>query len=232
MLRMDHVEQLQAADLGRAVAERVAPGAIRVQEAAVGGDRLDQVGRSLEQIPITLLGLLERALHAGALAVGRTQLLDAAAQLHQVHGLARERAQHFALLGGQLARHAVDHAHRAERVPVRGQERCPRIEAHVRRADHQSARREARVFRRVLDHQHVVRPDRVAAERARARRRGHVPADARLRPLLVDVDQAHQRDRRAADVRSDPREVVEALLGSSAEDLVALERGKPGAFVD
>src|SRR5205823_4241779 len=64
----------------------------------------------------------------------------------------------------------------------------------------------------VVDDQHLVQRDRVAAEGERARRFAAVEPDARLEPLAFAVDQRHQRDRRVEGGRSEPGEAVEAVF--------------------
>ena len=58
-----------------------------------------------------------------------------------------------------------------------------------------------------------------------------VTPDARLEPLAVDVDQADERDRRAADLRSEHRQIVERLFGIGIEDPVSPQRGETTRFV-
>ncbi len=58
------------------------------------------------------------------------------------------------------------------------------------------------------------------AERDPPRRLGRVEADPGLEPLSLGVDQADQRDRRAAERRGDARQVVERGLGLGVEDVV------------
>ena len=84
---------------------------------------------------------------------------------------------------------------------------------------------------RVRDDEDVAVLDRVRAERDGACGFGHRDADPRLEPLPVGVDQRDERHRRAADVRGEHREVVEAALRLGIEDLIPVQRREPRALV-
>jgi hypothetical protein len=97
--------------------------------------------------------------------------------------------QRLALLGIELARRAVDHAQRAERVAAAGGQGHAGVEAHMRVAEHERVVAEALVGGRVVDLERIGLQDGVGAERVFARRFGIVDADAGLEPLAIAVDQ-------------------------------------------
>ena len=80
----------------------------------------------------------------------------------------------------------------------------------------------------LVDLQQRVVPDRVVAERDLARRLAHAgEADIGLEPLPLLVDQAQQRDRGAACVRSRRGQRVEQGLGRAVEHHQLAQPGKP-----
>ena len=86
---------------------------------------------------------------------------------------------------------------------------------------------EAIVARRVGHEEEIAgRGDRVGAEGDVAARLGHRHPHLRLEPLAVAIDQRHQRDRRAADLRRDGDEIVVDLLRRTVEDRQRFERGE------
>ena len=90
---------------------------------------------------------------------------------------------------------------------------------------------ESLVFQGVRDDQQAGLEDRVSAERHVSRDFRHVPADPRLEPLPVQVNEANQGDRSSADVSSKTGEIVESLFRRRVEDRIAPEVFEPGNFV-
>ena len=192
-----------------------------LQEAQLGVGRPEHRGHLVDQdaqagllLPDDLVGLLALEQEPAA----KLQLRD-----HQ----ARERAQRLGLLGSQAARLPVQHADRPDPVPVRGHERRAGVEADPRISRHERVGGEAGVRGGVRNDEDVPAEDRVRAERHFARRLGARGADPRLEPLPLGVDQGHRRHGRPADLRGEPREIVERLLGRSVENGVAAEGLEP-----
>ena len=135
-------------------------------ERGAGGGRQSQVRvggpqdrRHLVQDQVhRRLSLVDRLLRLLAL------LLQPPPQLELGHDLTGERPQRVELRGCQLPRDTVEDAEGAERVAVRGQERRPRVEPHVRLAAHEGVVRETLVGRDVRHDHHVVFEDGVPAE--------------------------------------------------------------------
>ena len=143
-----------------------------------------------------------------------------AAQLQQRHRLPAEPLQCNALLRRQRPRLGAQHTQRAERQALLVDQRDAGVEAHVHHAGHQRVIRETGVPRRVPHHQRRARMQGVSAERLVPRRLAGVEANPRLEPLPVLVDQADERHRRAAKLRRQRGEVVEALFRLGIEDTV------------
>ena len=123
----------------------------------------------------------------------------ALAALHDPHRGLREALQRRALPLVEAARHAIDDAERTDARPVREGQRNPRIETDVGRAGHQRVVGEARVSRRVLDLEQVVPEQGMRAEGQLPRRLLHaLQTQIGLEPLAVRVDEADERDGRAA----------------------------------
>ena len=119
---------------------------------------------------------------------------------------------------------------RAEDVAVGGAQGRGRVEPDVGTAGHVRVVGEARVRLRVRDLHEVRLQDGVGAEGvvARGLRRGQ--ADPGLEPLAVRVQQAHERDGRAADGGRDARQGVEVRFGRGVEDVGVPQRLKPFAL--
>ena len=169
-------------------------------------------------------GAAQVALGAGAcarLALHRDEL---PAQLEPRDDLVRQDLEHLREQRRQRARHVVDHAERAERVAVAVDQRCACVEADLRLRDDERVVAEAIVGEGVPDDHHLVGPDGVVAERDVARRGFDVESDAGLEPLAVGVEQRQQRDRRVADERGQPDDLVEFAFGRRVHDGVARER--------
>jgi hypothetical protein len=161
-------------------------------------------------------------------ALMRTNSLDA--ELQPVRREPRKRRQPPALGGADpcRARRVRDDADRAKRVAVGAAHRHSRVEADMRRADHQRLGREAWIARRVRhDEARVVRAlDGVDAERPAARLLLHRHADPRLEPLPCLVDEGYQGDRGREEVARQHRKTAAGLLLGRIEDAVAVQRGK------
>ena len=193
-----------ADELVRPGAERLGRGAVGGLDAAVGPEGQDPLGRVVDDRAQARLALPQAA---GGLREPQGGQL--------VLGPAGEVVQARELLLVERPRRPVDEAQGPHR-PAVGQQGPPRVEAHARLARHPGVVREALVARRVGDDERPLAQDRVGAERHRARRLGHVDADAGLEPLAVGVDERHERDRDAEERRGHARDAVEALLGGES----------------
>ena len=125
----------------------------------------------------------------------------------------------------------VDHAQRAERIPVAGDERRAGVEPDARILPHERVVAEPRVIHRIGDDEQARLFDRVRAERHGPRRLADGQADARLEPLAVFVHQGDQGNRRAADLRRQQRQIVERLLGIRVQDAVPPQGSQAAGFV-
>ena len=153
------------------------------------------------------------------------------AQLELEHDLARQAAQRFALLQAERAGDVVDHAQRAEREPLGGDERGAGVEPDRRVGRGERVVGETGVGQRVRHHQEVGVEDGVGAEGEPARGFGRREAHAGLEPLALGVDQAHERDRRVADLRREPGQVVERGLRRAVEHVECVQCGEALGFV-
>ena len=138
--------------------------------------------------------------------------LERAAKLQLGDDLAGERVERLELLLAQAACDDVVDRERADPVPRRRDERGAGVEADPRPAADDFELGEARVLGRVVHDQKAFPQDRVRAEAGIAGRLAGVEAHLRLEPLAVGVDEADRRDGRRADVRGQPRDVVERGL--------------------
>ena len=173
-----------------------------------------------------------------ALALGRglrRQALQRAAsqpQFEQRGHLAGQRLQGQKLGRVEAARHGVDDAHRAHRRTPRQHDRCPGVEADVRRPGDERVGMEARVERGIFDHHHrLARSDGVGAEGQVARGFGWCQADLRLEPLTLRIEQRHHADRRAADLRRQRHDVVIDGLGQGVHHLQGVQRLQARRFI-
>ncbi len=172
--------------------------------------------------PLTLGDLLAQAggqpfrLLLGAVPL--RHVLGEAPQLEERHRMPAQDEKGRLLVGTQAPHPAVHHAQRAQRVPVGGDERSPRVEAHVRIGGHERVVGETGIQGRIGDHEQIGPEDGVGAESRVARDLGAAPADHRLEPLPVFVHQPDEGDRRLADAGRHGREVVERVLPRCVED--------------
>ena len=159
------------------------------------------------------------------------ELEEIGAQLELRFGLAAEGFERLDLLGCQRARHVVEDAQRAEGIALRRHERRAGVKADPVLGRDEGVVAERGVVTRVGDDIELALLNRVGAERDAARRFRDRDPDARLEPLAVGVDEADERDRRAADVRGEQRQVIERTLGIGVEDAIPLEGRQPSGFV-
>ena len=153
------------------------------------------------------------------------------AQRQQRLDLAAERLQGLALPVVERARHAVDHAQRSHRMPRRRDQRRAGIEADVGIRPDQRVVGETFIGRSVVHDHQLGLQDRMRTERHVTRRlRGRQP-DPRLEVLPVLVDQRHQCDRRAADLRGQEDEVVVFRFGERVENLEPAQFVEPLLFI-
>jgi hypothetical protein len=154
-------------------------------------------------------------------------------QLEQVGNLAAEDAQRGELQIGQMAGLAVEHAETAERGAFGGEERGAGVKADAVLGGDEWVVGETEVTRGV-GHDHEVERlvEGVGAEGLVARRLLRLHADAGLEPLAVAVDDGHESDGSAADLRGELGEIVETLIGSTVENVVFGECVEAIGFVE
>ena len=92
--------------------------------------------------------------------------------------------------------------------------------------------REAHVLHRVFDLEDVVLKDCVGAELIVAARTRTIDAEAALAPLPVAGDEAQERDRAAAGLGGDRRQVVERGFGRCVENVVARQGRQACRLID
>ena len=90
---------------------------------------------------------------------------------------------------------------------------------------------EARVLGRVRNMKDARLQDGVAAKRDRARCFGSVQSMARLEPLAVCINQRDHRHAHAEELRGNPRDAVEPLIGRSVEQVQPAQSCKPSRLV-
>ena len=147
-------------------------------------------------------------------------------QLQLDDDLAPEPRQGRALIVGQVARDAVDHAQRADAAAVRRDEGCPGVKPDVRGARHQGIVDKPGIQGGIGDLHHLGRADGVVAERQLPRGLGGGQADPALEPLPVGIEEGDERNGRAANLRSQDREVVEHVFRGRIQNFVALKLGE------
>ena len=135
-----------------------------------------------------------------------------------------------------LARAAVDHAQRAERVAAGVDQRDARVGDRAHLLDRRVVL-EQRVLARVLDDQRRALRDRVLAEGVRERRlalarRRLLDADRALEELAVLVDQRDERDRGVEHLGGEPDVAVEAGVGRGVEQAGLAQRRQPRGVLD
>ena len=85
----------------------------------------------------------------------------------------------------------------------------------------------ARIDRQVFDDEQIGFDEGVGANRTVQRRFTRFETDLRLEPLAVFRDEAHEGDRRLADLRREMHDVVKTGLGRRVENVEAPKRRKP-----
>lgn len=131
------------------------------------------------------------------------------------------------VFGRKRSRLVIEHAERTD--PGAGHRHWhPGIEADVLLARDQGIGGETRIERGVGHHHGIVAgSDGMGAERDAGWRLRLVETDARLEPLAIAVDQAHQRDRRFGDCRRKTGDTVEVRIGRRVHGVQALKHGEP-----
>ncbi len=153
-------------------------------------------------------------------------------QLEMGHDLAAEHAQRLLLVGRERARLAVEHAQRADGVPVRRAQGHARVEADPGLTGHPGIVGEARITRRIGDdHQLAGLAQGMGAKRHRPRRLGQREAVVGHEPLPVAVDERYEGDRRAADPCRERGQLVKRGLGGRVQGAIALKRAHAFGFV-
>src|SRR3569833_2805973 len=159
------------------------PGRLDAGGAHAVGHGLGALDVLLQRVP-GALGVLHVAApgaHAQHL-LDRLEVLEGAAQLElSDHGMA-QGLECLVLIGAEMARLAVDHAQRAERMAVRHRQRRAGVEADVRRLRDERVAGETAIARGVLHDHDLVVEDRVGAESDVERCLRSVDADIRLEP--------------------------------------------------
>ncbi len=139
------------------------------------------------------------------------------------HHLPRKNAQRPDLLRIELSRNEVDHAQRSQHVILRGDERHPGVGPRAGRVHHQRVLREPRIFERVGNHEDVALANRMTAEEVRVRHLPGIDSVRRLEEQAVAVDQAHQGNRRLADIRRQAGEIVEPGFAPGIEHAIGTQ---------
>jgi hypothetical protein len=124
-----------------------------------------------------------------------------------------QRFERFELFRRERPFDAMHHAQRPERVPIGRHQRRARIEPYVRLARHERIVSQPIVLLRFGDDDQSALLDGVGA--AEGHRTGDLrdrETDPRFEPLPIGIDQADERDWRAADLRGDNDEIIERAL--------------------
>jgi hypothetical protein len=140
--------------------------------------------------------------HEGELAVHHRS------ELHEALDLAR----------CERSRLLVDHAERADTLPVGAMHGMARVETDVRLVRHERVVGKPRILAGILDDECGLFEDRVTAERELAARLARLQPLARFEPLPVPIHEAHERDRDIEQPARQARDAVEAFLGVGVED--------------
>jgi hypothetical protein len=149
------------------------------------------------------------------------------AQFQMHHCLPRQSPQRLLLLEGQFARLEIDHAERAERVTIPGDEWNAAVEAQAQAVRHKRAGIESRILRQVGNMEDVVDTDRGPANRNFSWAFGQLCGEGPilgLDPLPRCVDEAHQRGGAVANLRRQFGDLVEAGFRKRVDDGVVFQR--------
>ena len=185
------------------------------------GDDLGGELVGVAKAPLDLFAFLDRA----------GQAIDVDPNLELLLGLPGERPKRLNLPFVELSRHLVHDRDRPDGMAVGRDQRNPGVEADTAACADERVVLEAVVLGGVGHDERLALLDRVRAEGHRARCLRDLDTDARLEPLARLVHQAHDRHRRAAEVGSESREIVEGFLGGSVQNLVALQRFQARSLV-
>jgi len=126
----------------------------------------------------------------------------------------------------ERARHVVNDAEQAERVPVGGDERRGGVKTDVRLVDDVGVVGKLLVQQGVLNDEEVGLEDGLSAEGRLARHFSAGKADFRFEPHAVRIHETDDRDGRLTDVGGEARDVVEGGFGGGVEDRAFVQRGE------
>ncbi len=206
--------------LGRAIVDLDGP-AFAVGHEAVRHVLHDRPHLGLARGQGTRHGAPQRILGPGHLGQGAVQLAHLAPDLELGDRLPAERAQGLPLPGLEPAWCRVHDGQRAQDVaPVVRDEGEARVEADPGPRRDQRIRGEARVGRRILDHEKIAsRRGEGDERRVGGRRRGLEPDASRAPPGLA-VGEADEGDGGGADAGREAGQIVESGFGGRVEHVV------------
>src|SRR6266849_6754475 len=115
---------------------------------------------------------------------------------------AAQRLQRFLLIGGQIARSAINDAECAERVAILVDEGSAGVEANVRIGNDKWIIAKTLIGERIGNNENIGLQDGGGAKGNVSRCFRSVDANARLEPLAIFVDQGNQRHGCLANIRS------------------------------
>jgi hypothetical protein len=148
-------------------------------------------------------------------------------QLDLGHDHCRQVAQRGDFVVACRARHPVEHAHRAERMAVAGNQRRARVEADT--GGNQRTAGEARIVAHVLDDENIRTFSHPRTRRLEPRNLSAVGADMRLEPLPVVVSQRYRGDGDAKQAAGHAGDAIERFALDRVEQPQVAQRGEsPG----
>ena len=159
--------------------------------------------------------------------------VDGTTHLQQTGNLSCKRAQVVGLLVRQTlaTRFGIDHAQRAEHLPLGRAQRRYSVEAEMRLACDEGIAGGARIRDEIRNDEEVGLGEDELADGAVEVGLAVRKADVGFEPLAVGGDETDQGDRYRAEPGGEPHDVVEALLGRGVEDAVSVEGGEPVRIV-
>ncbi len=187
--------------------------------------------QAFHQRIINDLGVAQRLLRPVTLLGGALQCPYLPPQFDLAHHLAAQRAKRLGLLRRQRARHMVRHAERAQRMTVRAEQRRSGIEPYARLIGDGGIITETRVIPGIRDNEKVGLKDGVGAERDVAGRFRRVYAHGGLEPLPIRINQADERDGRAANIGGEAGKIVERRFRQRIENVVPVQNVDPLRFI-
>ncbi len=220
--------------------------AVAQDEAVVGIEEKKALGQDLDRLLQTVMRLARASLRRCRLRLGAPQFLfgppmggklrrhlaPRQAQVQFVDGDRRQFREALALFLGEAgARCRIDDAEGAHPMPILCDQRCPRIEADVRRAGDEGIVVKSGIERGIEHAEDLARENGVGAERVLARYFGDVQSEARLGPLPVLVGEGHQGNRRVQHPGGQTGDPVEGLFRPGVENLVPPQRQKTFSVV-